>query len=374
MQCERNVGPTRIWILRHGQSNLNQAQCFQGTTAASRLTEHGMRSARNAAVRLAGEKIDAVYFSPLERAVETSTLVQSVMFSHGAYPEFHVESALQELSLPGWEGLSYEAVRQMYPESYRQFRLAPRAFFLYGQDGEKTWPILELELRIRSFMPRILSQHAGRSILLVTHGGPARMLLLAALGLNADHFHSIQQSHGGLSCISATNWPDQLTLDLLNETYHTGETLPKLKEGKTGVRLLMVASDSFATDGGENADGIAHLLEVLPIHCVIAAGSQGVMKAMRLLRYRSRATVETCTEDALGEAFENQLRKRRSNELINVLVTGRGELLARLLLRSMQSNITGPVRPQFLSGLSVIHLPGATQRPILQAVNTYRAG
>lgn len=374
MQCERDAEPTRIWILRHGQSNLNQAQCFQGSGAASRLTEHGMRSAQHAAVRLAGEKIEAVYFSPLERAVETSTLVRSVLFRYGVYPEFHVEPALQELDLPGWEGLSYEAVRQMCPESFREFRHAPATFVLYGQDGKKTWPVLELDLRIRALMPRILSRHAGRSILLVTHGGPARMLLLAALGLNLDHFHSIQQSHGGLSCISATNWPNQLRLDLLNETSHTGEALPKLKEGKTGVRLLMVASDSFATGVEDSADGIAHLLESLPIHCVIAAGSQGVMKAMRLLRFRSRATVETCTEADLGEAFENQLRKRRSNELINLLITGRGELLAGLLLRSMQSNIETRVGLQLRSGLSVIHLPGATQRPILQAVNTYRAG
>ncbi len=373
MQCESDA-PTRIWILRHGQSNLNEAQCFQGSGAASSLTEHGVRSAQRAAVRLLEEKIDSVYFSPLERAEETCRLVQSVLYRHGVYPQCHPEPALQELDLPGWEGHGYEVVRRMHPESFRQFRLAPASFSLTGLEGRQVWPIVELEQRIRSLMPRILSQHAGRNVLLVTHGGPARILLLAALGMSLDHFHSIQQSHGGLSCISATRWPNQLKLVLLNETFHTGEILPKLKEGRTGVRLLMVTSDISVPSGGESADGIAHLLESLPIHCVLAAGSDGVMKAMRLLRFRNRATVETCTEGDLSGAFENQLRKRSSNTLVNILITGRSEVLAGLLLRSMQSNIEAPLGLQLRSGLSVIHLPGVDQRPILQAVNSYRAG
>src|SRR5260370_4486142 len=254
MDFERAPEPTRVWILRHGQSNLNQAQCFQGSGAASRLTQHGIRSAQQAAVRLAGEMIEAVYASPLERAMETSTLVEEVLSNYGVHPEFHVEPALRELDLPGWEGLSYETVRQLYPDSFRQFRNTPASFVLHGIDGRQIWPVLELERLIFSLMPRMLRQHAGRNILLVTHGGPARILLLAALGLDLDHFHSVQQSHGSLSCISATSWPNQLKLELLNETSHTGETLPKLKEGKTGVRLLIAAGDSSATAGTDSAE------------------------------------------------------------------------------------------------------------------------
>jgi probable phosphoglycerate mutase len=220
----------------------------------------------------------------------------------------------------------------------------------------------------------MLRQHAGRNILLVTHGGPARILLLAALRLDLDYFHSVQQSHGSLSCISATSLPNDLRLEVLNETSHTGESLPKLKEGKTGVRLLIAAGDSSATAGTDCADCLAHLLERLPIHCVIAAGPEGVMTAMRLLRYTSRATVETCSESGLGATFESQLLKQRSDELINLLITGRAEVLAGLLVRSMQPAIETPMDLQLGSGLSVVHLPGAKQRPVLQAVNTYQAG
>ena len=375
MQDERNSRPTRIWILRHGRSTLNQAQCFQGCGVESVLTEHGVRSAQLAGHRLAWEGIDAIYSSPLARATLTSALVREVLSRYKVNPDFRIEPALREIELPGWEGLTYDAVRQKFPDSFRQFRRAPASFTLPDLDGTQIWPMQRMEQRVSTLMPQLISQHAGRTILLVTHGGPARIMLLAALGLNLSRFHSVQQSHGGLSCITASNWPDELRLDVLNETHHTGEILPKLKEGKTGLRLLMIASDISQANIAQGAEDLAHLLESLPIHRVLAAGTEGVMTAMRVLRYRGRATIETCAETGLCGALESQLRKQHPEEITNLLITGRAELLSCLLARSMQSsNAEAPMALHLRSGLSVIHIPGPAHEPVLQAVNTRQAG
>ncbi len=375
MQSEGTIQPTRIWILRHGRSTLNQAQCFQGCRAESVLTEHGIRSARLAGNRLACEQIDVIYSSPLARAMQTSVLIREVLSHHNVNPDFQIETELREIELPGWEGLTYEAVCERFPESYRRFRQAPASFTLAGLDGTQIWPLRQMEQRVRALMPRLLNKHAGRNILLVTHGGPARIMLLAALGLDVSRFQSVQQSHGGLSCITASSWPNELRLEVLNETHHTGEILPKLKEGKTGLRLLMLASDISGAASAHGAEELAHLLESLPIHRVLAAGAEGVMTAMRVLRYRSRATIETCAEDGLRGAFENQLRKPRSGGLTNLLITGRTELLSELVARSMQSNDSDtPMSLHLCPGLSVIHVPESTHSPVLQAVNTHQAG
>lgn len=375
MQAERNFRPTRIWILRHGRSTLNQAQCFQGCGADSVLTEHGMRSAQLAGHHLAGEKIDAIYSSPLARATQTSALVREELSGYKVNPDFRIEPALQEIELPGWEGLTYDAVRQQFPDSFRQFRHAPASFMHSDPDGTQIWPIQRMGQRVGALMPQLISQHPGRTILLVTHGGPARIMLLAALGLDLSRFYCVQQSHGGLSCITASNWPDQIRLDVLNETHHTGEILPKLKDGKTGVRLLMIANDITRTNITREVEDLAHLLESLPIHRVLAAGTEGVVTAMRVLRYRSRATIETCAEAGLCGAFEGQLQKQHPEKIMNVLITGSAELLSCLLSRLMQSSdAENPMSLRLRSGLSIIHIPDPAHQPVLQAVNTRQAG
>lgn len=375
MPCEGHRRSTRIWILRHGRSTLSQAQCYQGCSAESVLTEDGIRSARLAGNRLLQEGIDAIYSSPLPRAIQTAALVREALAAQGQYPACKIDIALREVELPGWEGLPYEAVTEKFADSYRQFRFAPASFSLPGPDGKTTWPLLEMERRVRGLFPSLLSQHKGRSVLLVTHGGPARVMLLSALGLDAAHFHSVQQSHGGISCIAADNASGLMRLEVLNETNHTGETLPKLKDGKTGLRVLLLAGDFTRTGDADRTEALAQLLENLPIHRAFADGPEGVMNAMRVLRYKSRVTIETCADSGLQGAVESQLRRQRPGELANLLVAGRVEALSTLAARCMQSSdanlpISLPLRP----GLSVIHLPGAPKHPVLQAFNTYRAG
>lgn len=374
MQADHHTKPTRIWILRHGQSELNQAQCFQGCGAQSSLTAHGIRSARSAAERLIAEEIDAIYSSPLDRAMETAEQVQQVLETQGIYPELHVESALREIELPGWEGLSYAAVREQHAESLRQFHISPASFTLRSPDGSQLWPTLDLELRVHLLMPRMLAQHPGRNILLVTHGGPARILLLAALGLPLDHFHSLQQSHGGLSCISASAWPDALKLEFLNETCHTGESLPKLKQGKTGIRLLVTANHS-SIDGRRGATvELAQFIESLAVHRILAAGQEGVFAAMHLLRHNGRATIEKCSETDICSILDSYLTRCRPNELVNLVLLGRHDMLAAMLTRMMQpGRRESSMNLELQSGLTVLHLPGTTQLPILQAVNTHQA-
>ena len=377
MQSERKIKPTRIWILRHGQSNLNQAQCFQGAGAESELTPHGIRSAQLAGQQLVSVGVDAIYSSPLTRAMQTSALILEVLADNGVHPEFHTEATLREIELPGWEGFSYAAVRQEHSESYARFRNTPSSFVLQDAHGRQVWPALELQTRVYTLMPHLLSRHGGANILLVTHGGPARMLLLAALGLPLDYFNSVQQSHCGLSCIVATGWPYNLRLEVLNETRHTGETLPKLKEGKTGLRLLMAASDISNEDGRQGSEDLAQLLESLPLHGVLTGGRNGETAAKQLLRFGCPATIDTCSEAALQSAFENHLRRQRSGGLYNLFITGRRELLSGLIAHAMgpawQGDSAPSISPEVRSGLSIIHLPGTVQRPVLQAMNTHQA-
>ena len=60
-----------IYIIRHGQTEMNSRRVLQGRSDFA-LNETGLAQAREAAERLRGVRFDRVYSSPLLRAVQTA--------------------------------------------------------------------------------------------------------------------------------------------------------------------------------------------------------------------------------------------------------------------------------------------------------------
>jgi probable phosphoglycerate mutase len=305
--------------------------------------------------------------------VQTAELVKRVLDGDDRRPALEQDAALREMELPGWEGLTYAAVREKFGEKHRQFRENPANFFLLDAAHRQVWPVLEMEQRVHRFLSALIRKEAGQRVLLVTHGGPASIVLLAALRLQVQCFHSVQVMHGGLSRVCVEHWPDRMKVDVMNELSYLGADLPKLKDGKNGLRLLLVASDAQQCEG-EVEEALAQLLERLPIHRALAADQDGVTTAMRLLKYRRRSTIETCTAAGLRGAIDRQLSRQRPDELTNLLITGRGNLLSEVVRRSMRWDELGtPTSLDACTGLTVLHLPRTMDRPVLQAVNIYNA-
>ena len=67
----------RIWVTRHGQTRLNRAKLMQGLTDEP-LNETGIRQATDARNKIGNITFDAVYASPLDRAVKTGAIVGGV--------------------------------------------------------------------------------------------------------------------------------------------------------------------------------------------------------------------------------------------------------------------------------------------------------
>jgi probable phosphoglycerate mutase len=368
MEPERKIATTRIWILRHGRTTLNDAQVFQGCGAPSELTGAGVESARAAGARLKSEAIDVIYTSPLRRAMQTAELVRQSLPQNQNLPALEVDEALREMELPLWEGLPYTTVREQYPEQYQSFRQSPESFSLIGQDFNPVHPVMQMEKRVIDFISTITRRNAGRHILLVTHGGPASVLLLSALQLPLRHFHSLQITHGALSCLTVHHWPEQVSIDSVNEICHSGRVLPKLKSGKSGLRLLMVASDREQS-ATRDENWLAEMLHELPIHGALATNRDSHALASRLLGPDHKSTIQTGAAD-----FRNAIDRHRSSQrpegLSNLLITAPGEWIAAVLARCMGWYGTGVQnRLKTCRGLSVIHLPGSNAQPVLQAMN-----
>ena len=88
---------TQIYFLRHGQTNNNKEGRMQGRVDIP-LNEVGRAQARCAAQRLKGIGFDAVYSSPLSRAVETAQIVTGLPVQ-----EINIEPRAIELGFGIWE-------------------------------------------------------------------------------------------------------------------------------------------------------------------------------------------------------------------------------------------------------------------------------
>jgi broad specificity phosphatase PhoE len=232
-----NDRATRLWILRHAVSTYNRQGRFQGSSNSSRLTEEGGNEARRAGEALAGIPFDAVYTSPLARAMETAGAVTAAralaapVISH---------SALAEISLFGWEGRRYAEICDAYPDQYGDWVHRPERFSLEDELGTRRYPVREAFDRARGLAEELAARHVGKDILVVTHNGMGRALLLSALGLGPESFHTIQQNNLGVSVLEYPLGEREARLRVLNATGYIRARLPKPKSGAIGVRVVLV--------------------------------------------------------------------------------------------------------------------------------------
>lgn len=67
----------KIWLTRHGQTNLNKNELMQGRTDEP-LNEKGVEQAKATRKKVGEVKFDAVISSPLIRAVKTASIVGNI--------------------------------------------------------------------------------------------------------------------------------------------------------------------------------------------------------------------------------------------------------------------------------------------------------
>lgn len=158
--------PQRIILVRHGQTAWNCTGRFQGH-ADPGLNGTGQAQAKEAARRLAGERVERIYTSDLTRAVQTSQLIA---LTHGL--SVRVEPLLREIDFGRWEGLTFDEIQSRSPDILKAWMRDPFAVRIPGGETAE-----ELKLRVKEAWNRISGElPAAATVLIVAHGGSLRML------------------------------------------------------------------------------------------------------------------------------------------------------------------------------------------------------
>ena len=170
---------TTIYLARHGESDWNAANRFQGHSDRP-LTDLGREQARGLADLVAAENVEAIYASPLSRALETARIV-AARTGLGVV----VDEGLREVDTGSWSGLSRAEVRERYPEGFQRWITGGAGW----EDGESYEEMAE---RVLAAVNRIAAAHPGGRVLLVSHGGPIRAIQAAADGMAISEYRRLR--------------------------------------------------------------------------------------------------------------------------------------------------------------------------------------
>jgi probable phosphoglycerate mutase len=301
----------------------------------------------------------------LRRAADTAEELLKAVRAQASGIKSTTDARLREIELCQWEGLRLEEIPRRFPEQYRDWRLRPDEFHMVA-DTEVQYPVRGIYDRVRSFWNDLLTTYAGKSILLVTHGGTIRALVTSALGIGAGHFHSLQQSNCGLSRLRVPPNSRQAKLDLLNDTAHLGERLPKLKEGRHGVRLLLIPVEDT---NPEAVRRLAAALESVVIDNLLVVGLTAGSVANQLLTCRPDSC-PTVSEAAVDTIVNQALRLLSCDQLRQVAILGPQVALRRALQHQLAISDTAAefleLRPLEITS---VHHAGGGVPPVLQAMN-----
>jgi broad specificity phosphatase PhoE len=199
--------PLRLLLVRHGEVVSNREMRYVGSRDEP-LADTGIEQAARIAAALAPLPVAAVYSSPLSRARETAARIAAAR-----QVPLRLEERLREQSFGEWEGLTRGEVLARDGERLLRWE-ADLATAPPGGDA-----LGDLQARVLALVADLAREHPGEWVALVSHVGPIKALLCAALGAPlASARHLFLDS----ATLSVVDWGDHPVVRLFNAHGHLG--------------------------------------------------------------------------------------------------------------------------------------------------------
>ena len=204
---------TTLILVRHGVTVHTAAKRFSGGLGGDNpgLSDDGRAQIRATADWLSplAERIDAIVSSPVRRTRESADLIAEVL---GRPVE--EEPGFAEMEFGVWDGLTFAEVAERDKAGLEawmgQVDRAP--------EGGETFETVEA--RVLAGLERVRAAHEGRTVVLVSHVTPIKILVSNALGAPLDGVFRMELSPASVSVVSyypeENGIPDRASLRLYN--------------------------------------------------------------------------------------------------------------------------------------------------------------
>ena len=178
---------TVFHLLRHGEPAIFGR--LNGRLPGVGLSEKGRAEAALQAGRLAGEKIEAIYSSPLQRTCETAEILAERLGLSIRYREDVIEIDYGE-----WTGLTFDQIRRD-----ERWQMWSRSRGIAAIPGGESWR--QVQERVVGALFDLQQAHPDGSVTIVSHGDVIRAALLFALGMPPDFYSRIEIAFASLSTV-----------------------------------------------------------------------------------------------------------------------------------------------------------------------------
>ncbi len=176
-----------IILVRHGETEWNVGKIYRGRIDVN-LDELGIKQAELLGKHLSQTKLDAIYSSPLKRALDTANII-------ARYGKISVQvtNSLIDFDYGEWQGLSEQEVKKSCPDLHDEWLTNPHRVRM--PRGESLADVRERSLGV---INEVISNYKGR-VVLVSHRVINKVLICSLLGLDNSHFWNIKQDLAGMT-------------------------------------------------------------------------------------------------------------------------------------------------------------------------------
>ena len=184
-----------IYLMRHCATSNNDQNypILMGQRMATGicLSDRGVAQANALAEYFEGKGIDAIYASPLGRAVQTARIVNTSVDGPVTFC-----TSLVEADMGSWEGLSWDRIMREDDENYGAFLADPGT---YGfPDGENLSQICR---RALAFIEKLAIKHPDQRVVVISHRCVNRAVLAHLMALPMHRAREIDEDPGCVNVI-----------------------------------------------------------------------------------------------------------------------------------------------------------------------------
>ncbi|MCI0687074.1 MAG: histidine phosphatase family protein [Sporichthyaceae bacterium] len=203
--------PTTFLMVRHGETALTAQRRFSGVRTDPELSETGRDQIERLAAaldRLGVGPVHSVLSSPLRRARQSADiLARTLGLSVG------IDQRLVECDFGEWEGLRWAEIERGWPAELSAW-LASTAVAPPGGESFDT-----VAARVRQLRDELPPAQPGRTVLLVSHVSPIKLLVSLALAAPVGSIYRMELS---AASVTVAQWfqDGQTSLRCYNDTSH----------------------------------------------------------------------------------------------------------------------------------------------------------
>jgi probable phosphomutase (TIGR03848 family) len=194
---------TKFLLIRHALTD-SVGKRLSGRTPGVPLNAEGQAQAQQLAMRLADVPIDAIYSSPLERAVQTAAPIAA---QRGL--ETRISEDFLEIDFGSWTNCTFQELQnQPQFQRFNSFRSSTRI-----PGGEL---MLEAQARAVAGLGKLCAQHPGQTVAVVSHADMLKAAVAYYAGIPLDLFQRLEISPASVSV--AEIFEETARILLLNDT------------------------------------------------------------------------------------------------------------------------------------------------------------